>query len=113
MPDSTQSHNDDILAHDKRYGEQREQLTNEQIHRIASDLANGDHDMACKLILLADEIERAQFNRVDLQNITITIRDAVMPFTSNYSDTHDAMIEAMRAEIATTGRLMSRHEIEG
>lgn len=89
---------DDVADHDARYGPNREKLDDDHIRKLASQIANGDHDAACAILLLFDEVERAQFDRADLMNITLMVRDSVMPFTVDYSEAHDRIIHNLRTE---------------
>src|SRR5688500_6352581 len=68
---------------ENRYGKVRVKLTHDYIARMAVDLTCGDTKASERLVLLMDEIERS--DRVEVSSICITVRDAVMPYTSEFS----------------------------
>jgi hypothetical protein len=86
---------------DKRYGSGFTPLTSDELHRLASTVTNGDTDAAELMLLLADEIERVlygEYGAINVSSMCTTIREAVMPYTVEFSDLAQSIADRKRAE---------------
>ncbi len=92
---------------EQRYGKGFKRLAPDQIAKIASTLVNGDTDAAELLVLLADELERVlegEYGKIDVNCIFITMRDAVMPYTGDFSNFAQCVADRRRKELTGPAR---------
>jgi len=79
--------------HDERYGKNRQKLTREQLEALTNRICQGgDEDTARSLMLLVDEIERAQFDRLEVASICCFVEVAAFRDTCAASDARKAFV---------------------
>lgn len=90
--------------HEERYGQYRDKLSADQLKQIVEDVCGKNYDdvAAAALCLLMDEFERAQFDRMEVASITITVSESAFKYTTKHADAGRAMVVAMRRELAKT-----------
>ena len=86
---------------EQRYGAGWQRLTDNDVRRVVSTVINGDCHAADLMLLLCDELERCAGTDapgIDVSSITITMREAAMPYTVDFSDQAQSIADRLRAE---------------
>ena len=99
QPSTKQTHEQ---WHEDRYGEHRDQLSDEQLKQLVEEICgkNYDEEAAAALVLLMDEFERSQFDRMHVASITITVSTAAFQYTTDRSTAEKNLVATRRRELA-------------
>lgn len=89
--------------HGERYGDLRDKLSTDSLKKLVEAICgkNWDSESAAALVLLMDEIERSQFDRVEIQNIVLTVGSAAFVYTDHHTSAAEKLVLSMRKQYAT------------
>lgn len=88
--------------HEDRYGEHRDKLSDEHLKQVVEDICgqNYDEQAATALVLLMDEIERSQFDRLHICNIAYLVSHSAFKYTAEHEKAEKNLVASLRREVA-------------